>query len=147
MNKKILLIPFICSLLSAETVKSKDIRAYDNTYAKNYEQSSNIGTTEDRVISSTAEASAQITVVVTIQVISEVTSRTNTNMATMSFLNNNRTQITEEIAKGEGEHLQTLLTMMKLKYDKKNLKNIQNNFEEFIYLSHDDFLKKLTLLS
>jgi len=144
MNKKILLIPFICSLLSAETVKS---RAYDNTYAKNYEQSSNIGTTEDRVISSTAEASAQITVVVTIQVISEVTSRTNTNMATMSFLNNNRTQITEEIAKGEGEHLQTLLTMMKLKYDKKNLKNIQNNFEEFIYLSHDDFLKKLTLLS
>ena len=147
MNKKLLLIPFICSLLSAETVKPKNMRAHDDNYSKNYENSSDRSTTEDRVISSTAEASAQITIMVTIQAISEVTSGKSSNMATMSFLDNNRGQITEDIAKGEGEHLQTLLTMMNLKNNRKNLENIQNNLEELIYLSHNDFLNKLITLS
>ena len=144
MNKTLLLIPFICSLLSAGTVKSKDMYAHDDNYSKHYENSSDKITTKDRVISSTAEASAQITIMVTIQAISEVTSGKNRNMATMSYLDNNRIQITEDIAKGEGEHLQTLLTMMNL--NQKNLKTIQNNLEELIYLSHDDFLNKLETL-
>jgi len=146
MNKKLLLIPFLCSLLSAETVKSKEMRAHDTNYSKNYENSSNIETTEDRVISSTADASAQITIMITLQAVSEVTSGRSNNMATMSFLDNNRIQITEEIAEGEGEHLETLLTMMKLDKNEENLKKIQNNFENLIYLSHNDFLNKLTTL-
>jgi hypothetical protein len=146
MNKKLLLIPFLCSLLSAETVKSKEMRAHDTNYSKNYENSSNIKTTEDRVISSTAEASAQITIMVTLEVVSQVTSGRNNNTATMSFLDNNRIEITEEIAQGEGEHLETLLTMMKLEKNERNLKKIQNNFENLIYLSHNDFLNKLTTL-
>jgi len=146
MNKKLLLIPFLCSLLSAETVKSKEMRAHDTNYSKNYDNSSNIETTEDRVISSTADASAQITIMITLQAISEVTSGRSNNMATMSFLDNNRIQITEEIAEGEGEHLETLLTMMKLDKNEENLKKIQNNFENLIYLSHNDFLNKLTTL-
>ena len=146
MNKKLLLIPFLCSLLSAETVKSKEMRAHDTNYSKNYDNSSNLETTEDRVISSTADASAQITIMITLQAISEVTSGRSNNMATMSFLDNNRIQITEEIAEGEGEHLETLLTMMKLDKNEENLKKIQNNFENLIYLSHNDFLNKLTTL-
>ena len=148
MNKKLLLIPFICSLLSAETVKSKEMHAQDDNYEKNYEHSSNKESTEDRVISSTAEATAQITVTITLQAISEITSgRASHNMATMSFLDNNRIQITEDIAKGEGEHLQTLLSMMKIKKDTENLKNIQSSLEELVYLSHKDFLDKLITLS
>lgn len=147
MKKTLLLIPFICSLLSAQTVKSKDMHAHDSNYQNNYNNSSNRRTTEDRVISSTAEASGQITLVVTLQVISEVTSGKNHNMATMSFLDNNRIQITEDIAKGEGEHLQTLLTIMELNHNTENLKKIQNNFEELIYLTHNDFLNKLATLS
>jgi len=146
MNKKLLFIAFLCSLLSAETVTSKEMRAHDTNYSKNYENSSNKETTKDSVISSTADASAQITIMVTLQVISEVTSGRSENKATISFLDNNRIEITEDIAQGEGEHLETLLSMMKLEKNEKNLKKIQNNFENLIYLSHNDFLNKLTTL-
>lgn len=141
MNKKLLILPLFFSLLSAETVKSKEMKAQD--YDRHYKRSSNMNTTEDRVISSTAEASAQITVTITLQATSEMTSGRDRNIATMSFLDNNRMQITEEIAQGEGEHLETLLTMMKLKNDQKSLEKIQTHFNELVYLSHNDFLNKL----
>ena len=145
MNNKLLILPFLlCSLLTAKTVETKEMKAKD--YAKHYDRSSNINSTEDKVISSTAEASAQITIMVTLQASSEVTSGRHSGTATMSFLDNNRLEITEEIAQGEGEHLETLLSMMKLKNDKKSLKKIQNHFDEFIYLSHNEFLDKLKVL-
>ena len=135
MNKKLLLIPFILSsLLSAEAV---------NHYSNNYENSSTKETTEDRVISSTAEVSAQITIVVSLKIISEVTSGKDNNLATMSFLDNNRIQITEDIANGKGEHIETLLSMMKLINTKENIEKIQSHFDELIYLGHNDFLNKL----
>jgi ribosomal protein L17 len=145
MNKKLLILPFLlCSMLSAKTVESKEMKAKD--YEKHYDRSSNVNSTEDKVISSTAEASAQITIMVTIQASSEIISRRNVGNATMSFLDNNRIQITEEIAKGEGEHLETLLSMLKLKKDKKSLAKIQTHFDELIYLNHSDFIDKLTTI-
>ena len=144
MNKKLLILPLLCSLLTAQTVKTKEMKAKD--YEKHYDNSTNVSTTEERVISSSAEASAQITIMVTIQASTEMTSGRHGGTATMSFLDNNRIEITEEIAKGEGEHLNTLLTMMKLKSDKKSLSNIQSHFDELIYLSHNDFLDKLSSL-
>jgi len=144
MNKKLLILPLLCSLLTAQTVKPKEMRTTD--YTKHYDNSSNIDSTEDKVISSTAEASAQITIMVTLQASSEMTSGRHGGTATMSFLDNNRIQITEEIAKGEGEHLETLLSMMKLKKDEKSLEKIQTHFDELIYLSHNDFLDKLESL-
>jgi len=144
MNKKLLLLPLFCSLLTAQTVETKNMQAKD--YEKHYERSSNIDSTEDRVISSSAEASAQITIMVTIQASTEITSGQHGGNATMSFLDNNRMQITEEMAKGEGEHLETLLSMMKLKKNKHSLENIQTHFDELIDLSHNDFLDKLSTL-
>ena len=147
MHKKLLILPFLLSSLStAKTVETKDMRAKD--YTKHYDTSSNVESTEDKVISSTAEASAQITIMVTLQATSEITSgRHGGTTASMSFLDNNRLDITEEIAKGKGEHLETLLSMMKLKKDKKSLTNIQTHFNELIYLSHSDFLEKLKTLA
>jgi short subunit fatty acids transporter len=146
MNKKLLILPLFCSLLTAQTVKTKEMKAKD--YEKHYDQSSSRHTTENRVISSSAEASAQITVMLTIQTSSEMTSgRHSRSMATMSFLDNNRINITKEIAQGEGEYLETLLSMMNLKKDTKSLMNIQSHFDELIYLSHSDFLDKLDTLA
>ena len=147
MKKRLLLLPFLGSLLWAESVETKVLRAHDNSYEQHYEKSSNVETTEDRVISSTAEASAQITIAVTLQVSSEFISRKNYTAATISFLDHNRLQITEEIAQGNGEHLTTLLGMLKLDQSEKNLKNIQSNFNSLIYLNHDSFLNKLESLS
>jgi len=144
MNKKLLLLPLFCSLLTAQTVETKNMKAKD--YEKHYEKSSNVNSTDDRVISSSAEASAQITIMVTIQASSEIISRRHGGNATMSFLDNNRIQITEEMAKGEGEHLETLISMMQLKKGKQSLANIQTHFDELIYLSHNDFLDKLSSL-
>lgn len=143
MNKKLLILPFICSLLTAQTVQPQVMHAQDSSHKRHYEQSIPRESTEDKVISSTAEASAQITVVVTLQSTSQVTSGRHNGTASMSFLDNNRIQITEEIARGEGEHLETLLTMMELKKDTKSLEKIQTHFDELIYLGHNDFLDKL----
>lgn len=143
MNKKLLILPFIYSLLLAETVQPHVMHAQGTKHQHHYEQSIPRESTEDKVISSTAEVSAQITIMVTLQATSEMTSGRHNGTASMSFLNNNRIQITEEIARGEGEHLETLLTMMELKRDKKSLEKIQRHFDELIYLGHNDFLDKL----
>ena len=147
MNKRLLILPFISALLWAGEVEPKVMRANDNNQEQYYENSTERETTEDRVISSTAEASAQITITVTLQVSSDLTSKRDYSMATLSFLDQNRLQLTEEIAKGDGEHLKTLLTLLEIDQSEKNLKNIQNNFSHLIHLNHDDFLKKLESLT
>ena len=113
MYKTLIFIPFISTLLLAD---------HHSQYRHNYEHSSPRERGDDRVISSSAEATGQISVVLTIQGTSEITSRGGRHhgRATMGFLDNNRMQITEDIAKGEGEHLETLLSMMKVKSDKKS---------------------------
>ena len=146
MYKKLLIIAFLLSSISsAKTVKTKDMKA--NNYTKHYNNSSNIESTEDKIISSTAEVSAQITISIAFQVTTEMTSGRYSGTASISFLDHNRMQITEEMAKGKGEHIETLLAMMKLKNDKKSLENIQKHFNELIYLSHNNFLEKLEELS
>ena len=114
---------------------------YDNDeYHEQYDQSTNRDSTEDRVISSTAEASAEITIVTTIEGVSEITSQTHNDHATMSFLENNRLQITEDIAHGEGEHLETLLTLMQIKEDEHTLIQLQKHLSTLLPLKNKDFL-------
>ena len=137
-------------LLVAKTVKPKVMHAQDRDYHRHYSHSSNHRDTEDEILSSSAEATGQITVTISLQIsteaLSEATSEGGHSTARLSYLDNNRIQITEDIAKGEGEYLETLLSMMHLHQDKKSLKKIQNNFDELIYLSHNDFLDKLESL-
>lgn len=115
----------------------------DDDYQEQYDHSSNRESTEDRVISSTAEASAEITIVSTIEGISEITSQTHNDHATMSFLDNNRLQITEDIAHGEGEHLETLLSLMEMEHDEGFLSKLQKKLPTLIDLQHKDFLVAL----
>jgi len=147
MKKSLILFTILLSSIFAETTKEKIFHAKDNSYENNYRNSSDIRNIEEQVISSTAEASAEITVAVTVQAITEITSRTNTNQVTMSFLDNNRIQITEDIAKGDGEYISTLLSIMSISKNEKNLTHLQNNLENLIYLSHNDFLEKIKKLN
>jgi glyoxylase-like metal-dependent hydrolase (beta-lactamase superfamily II) len=139
-------------LLVAKTVKPKVMHAQDREYQEHYSHSSNHRNIEDEILSSSVEATGQITVTISLQIsteaLSEVTSEGGGGHSTahLSYLDNNRIQITEDIAKGEGEYLETLLNMMNLHQDKESLKKIQNSFEELIYLSHNDFLDKLESL-
>ena len=143
-------------LLIAKTVKPKVMHAIDRDnnrqHDRYYSRSSNHRDTQDEVLSSSVEATGEISVTITLQIsteaLSEVTSEGGHHSnARLSYLDNNRIQITEDIAKGEGEYLETLLSMMNLHQDKESLKRIQDNFDELIYLRHNDFLDKLESLA
>jgi len=145
--KKILpLLALSTLLLLGKTVEPKVMRAQNDEHRQHYSNSSHRHSVEDEIISSTAEASSQISIMVSLQAISEVTSGEYHGTARMSYLDNNRMDITQDIAQGDGEHLRTLLSMMKIPADAKNLEKIQSHFDELIYLSHNDFLNKLQTL-
>ena len=149
MKTLLLLLVLTPLLLVAKTVKPKVMYAEDRDYHQHYSDSYNHDTKEE-ILSSSAEATAQISVNISLQIsteaLSELTSESHHDTAHLSYLNNNRIQITEEIAKGEGEYLRTLLSMMHLNQDETTLKRIQNNFDALIYLNPNDFLDKLETL-
>ena len=145
MKKIILLLTLSSLLLLGKSLEPKVMRA-QNDHHQHYENSSHMHDTQDEIISSTAEASSEVSVVVSLQVTSKITSGENDGPARMSYLDNNRIQITQDIAQGQGEYLRTLLHMMNIQTNEKNLGKIQKSFDELIYLSHNDFLKKLKTL-
>lgn len=130
-------------LLSGKPVEPKVMRGSDSRHHQYYANSSHAHSNEERILSSTAEASAQISIVISLEGLSQITSEGHHGRARISYLDDNRIDIMEEIAKGQGEHLTTLLTMMNISNDKKKLEVIQKNFEELAYLSHGDFLDRL----
>ena len=125
--------------LSAETIKPKVMHGTDH-----YNRSSSRGSSNDPFLS-TMEVSVQITSMVSLEASSQATSHSGGrgNARIHSFLDNNRIDITNDIAKGEGEHLQTLLSMMQLQQDERYLLSLQSNFKSLIYLDHTQFLHKL----
>jgi len=134
------------SILSAKTIEPKVMRAQDNNHREHYDNSSQSHDREDDILSSSAEASSEITLMVSMEASSEVTSETHHGNARLSYLDDNRVQITQNIAQGHGEYLSTLLQMMNLSTDDKSLEKIQKNFDNLVYLPHPDFLDKLEAL-
>ena len=144
MQKIILFLTLTTSLLLTKSIKPKVMRAQNNNHHEcYYSNSSHIHNAEDEILSSTVEASSEISIEISLQGTTELTSEKHHGTARMSYLDNNRIQITEDIARGEGEYLTTLLTMLEIPTNEKNLKKIQKRFNELIYLSHNDFLNKL----
>ena len=144
MKKLPLLLLIVPLLLQANRVKPKVMHAQDRReYHHNYSHSSNHHDRTEDILCSTTEASGEIMFMITVQATSEVTSEGHHGHARLSYLDSNRVEITEDIAKGEGEHLETLLSIIKPDYDKKSLIVIQEHFDELIYLNHNDFLEKV----
>ncbi len=150
MKNLILLLLFTTFYINAKTVKPKIMHGQD--YHREYEHSSRDRHYRDGdILCSTSEGTVEISVDISIELSSEVTTEITSGgrhhgTARLSYLDNNRIEIIEDIAKGEGEYLETLLSLMNLKKDKDSLNKIQSNFDELIYLSHNDFLDKIELL-
>ena len=146
MKKVMLFLALTTPLLLAKAPKAKVMRAQNNNHNEYYSRSSHVHNVEDEIISSTTEASSEVSFEATLQGTTEITSREHRGLARMSYLDDNRIQITQDIAQGEGEYLTTLLTMLEIPANEENLKKIQNSLDELIYLSHNDFLTKLKTL-
>ncbi len=143
MQKIILFLALSTPLLLAKALEPKVMRATNYHHHEYYSNSSHIHNAEDDIISSTADTFSDTSVELSIQGTTKITSGEHHGSARMSYLDNNRIEITLDIAKGEGEYLTTLLRMLDIPTNKKNLKKIQKSFDELIYLSHNDFLDKL----
>ena len=146
MKKRLLLLPLTLSLLTAGTIQPKVMGARDSHRHYDRSSSRHHSNRQDDVLSSTFEATAQISLLVSSEASSEATSHgggRRGNARIVHFLNENRIDITTDMAKGEGEYLTTLLQIMKLKKDPLTLSRIQTNFNQFIELNPNDFLVKL----
>jgi hypothetical protein len=148
MRKLPLLLLIIPLLLPAKRVKPKVMHAQNQRdYHDSYAHSSNQQDRGEEIFCSTTEASGEIVFMIALQTTSEITSEEQYTNSRLSYLDHNRIEITEDIAKGEGEHLETLLSMIKPNYNKKkSLTILQKNFSELSYLNHHDFLKRIETL-
>ena len=146
MKKRLLILPLTLSLLTAGTIKPKVMGARDSHRHYDRSSSRHHSSRPNDALSSTFEVTAQITLLVSSEASSEATSHgggRRGNARIVHFLDENRIDITTDMAKGEGEHLTTLLQMMNLKQDPLTLSKIQTNFKQFIDLAPNDFLIKL----
>ncbi|MCH9740443.1 MAG: DUF3015 domain-containing protein [Epsilonproteobacteria bacterium] len=143
MKKSLLLLPLLILVAPAGTIKPKVVGAKD--YHRHYDRSVR-GGHRNKPIISTIEASAQISSILFIEASSQATTHgghSRHDPYALNFLDENRIEITRDIAKAEGEHLKTLLKMMALQQDNKALLNIQSNFDTLISLESAEFLTKL----
>jgi len=141
MKKIFIILTTFSILLLAKSVEPKVMHAQDR-HENRYEESSTYRDTQDEILSSSAEITVQISTIVS----TEMTESDYQNNAHLSYLKKNRIEITEDIAKGEGEHLETLLVMMQLEKTDTFLTKIQSNFETLINLDHQKFLNRLKLI-
>ncbi len=156
MRKIFILLAILSNLILAGKIKPRVIHAHDNVYRG----SSSGGYRRDSLGMSSIDVSFQATVditsIATLEGTSQATSGGGRGEAprrdrakyykSISFLKNNRDVIMEDISKGDGEHLATLLKLMKLKRDSKNLSKIQMNFNTLLTLNSIDFIYKLEKL-
>jgi len=147
MKNLLLLLLILPLFLQANRVKPKVMHAQDRRgYHDSYSHSSNHRDTGKEILCGTTEASGEMIVIIALQATSEATSEENYGHAQLSYLDDNRIEITEDMAKGEGEHLETLLSMIKPNYNHKVLITLQENFDELIYLKNSDFLNRVEQL-
>ena len=154
--RKLILIPFILGgILMGETIKPRVIKAHDRVYRTG--GGGYHGRREPPMPVSSLEATSEMSVEITSIGITEASSDATTNgrrrgvrrrgYAELKFLKDNRTKITQDISQGGGEHLLTLLTMMKLKRDRETLSKIQSNFDSLSSLDNGKLLSKLREIS
>jgi hypothetical protein len=134
-------------LVEAKRVETKVMHGQNReAYQTHYDNSLNHQDTKEEILSSTTEASGEVIFMMATQISSDATSQNSSAHAKLSYLDKNRIEITEDMARGEGEHLETLLSMIKPHYKQKHLTLLQKHFDEFIYLNSNDFLKKVDKL-
>jgi hypothetical protein len=139
-------LPLLLLLLSnlwlyAKTIKPKTMHARD--HHRYYNRSNTVH--HNNPLLSTMESSVEITSVISCEASTQATTeqRDHGNAHISNFLEENRIEISRDIAQAQGEHLQTLLSMMQLSRNESYLLSLQSNFESLIYLDTQQFLKRL----
>ena len=147
----IFLMTFLATIIIAQTITPRVIRGHDGYRSRGHSG----GSMQESMGLSTIDASSEISIQVTSISLTEASSHATSNRpqqrrrnySELKFLKDNRVKITKDISQGSGEHLFTLLDMMKLKRDSNNLSKIQSNFEKLLVLDNKEFLFKLKKIS
>ncbi|HHD81426.1 MAG TPA: DUF3015 domain-containing protein [Campylobacterales bacterium] len=157
MKTILIILSVLIMTTTAKNINSKVIRAHDGYRSSGHTTHRGGGRHQDDILLSTIDATSQISVQVTsvlsLEASTQATSqepqnrRRHRNYSQIKFLKNNRVQITQDISKGNGEYLITLLNMMNIKQDTHTLSKIQSNFETLFALEDEKFLSKLTEIS
>ncbi|MCK5854287.1 MAG: DUF3015 family protein [Sulfurovaceae bacterium] len=152
MKKILLLLPTIFLSLNAETIKPKKVKAKDRDSRGHY--SSKHHSRED-ILFSTVEASSQASSQISFEVTLGLSTQATTEVSTeqkikqrtqaLKFTKSNRSKIDIDIAKGGGEHLSSLLNILKLKESKKSLITIQSNFKKLQSLNNQQMIDELMI--
>jgi len=132
----------------SRVIKAKDRPSSSRSHGNKRSSNPLISTVE-----ASSEMSFQITSAISLEVSSEITTyggvapERRSDTAELKFLNDNRLKITEDISQGQGEHITTLLSLMKIEQSNTTLSNIQSNFEELFRLEDNAFLSKIREIS
>ncbi len=136
----IYLIIFLVNIITAQTIKPRIVHAHGGGGYRG----GNMGLS---TIDATTQMSVQVTSIAFTEASSNATSnqpqRRRENYSELKFLKDNRDKITKDISQGGGEHLNTLLDIMKLKKDSMSLAKIQSNFDVLLISDNKEFLSKL----
>ncbi|MBD3792672.1 MAG: hypothetical protein IE889_00735 [Campylobacterales bacterium] len=144
MKKLLIILTILTIALPAGTIKPHVMGARDHP-PRHYDHSVGSGRHHDTLFS-TFEATAEISSVISIGASSEATTYGDHPphyRHALNFIDENRIEITQDMAKAEGEHLKTLLTMIDLKSDTQSLLAIQSDFDTLSQLSADELLTRL----
>ncbi len=143
------LIVFLATIITAQTIKPRVIHARGGGGYRGG------GSMQESMGLSTIDATSQLSIQVTSIAFTEASSNATCNQpqrergrySELKFLKDNRDKITKDISQGGGEHLTTLLNIMKLKKDSASITKIQSNFNELSILNDREFLSKLKRIS
>ncbi|MCK4441313.1 MAG: DUF3015 family protein [Sulfurovaceae bacterium] len=158
MKTILIILSVLITITTAKNINPKVIRAHDGYRSSGHTTYRGGRRHQDDIllstIDATSEISVQVTSAVSLEASTDATSqrpqnrtRRRRNYSQIKFLKNNRVQITQDISKGKGEYLITLLNMMNIKQDTHTLAKIQSNFDTLLSLKDEKFLSKLTEIS
>ncbi|HHH20166.1 MAG TPA: DUF3015 domain-containing protein [Campylobacterales bacterium] len=144
MHKILLLIPLLLSTAQTGTIKPQTVEARDH---RHYDRSVRGGSRHgDSLLISTFEATAQISSILLSEASSQATTYGNQaphHRRAIHFIEENRIEISQDMARGDGEHLSTLLTMLDLDHDAPRLLAIQSDFDALSQLDSAELLTQL----
>ncbi len=156
---KIIILAILSNMILAGKIKPRVIHVHDNVYRGSSGGGYSRGYRRDSFGMSSIDASSQVTIEVTSIATLEGSSQATSGRGggvprgkpkyykPITFLKNNRDIIMEDISKGDGEHIITLLKLMKLKRDNNSLSKIQKNFNTLLTLDTINFIYQLEKLN
>ena len=154
MKKILLLLTIALVFLNSETIKAKKVKAKDRDNRSHRSSKHNAqGDVLFSTVEASSHASSQISFEITLGVSTQATTEVSTKKKmlrkkshALNFIKSNRKKIEIDMAKGEGEYLSSLLSILNLKENKKSLMAIQWNFIKLHSLNNQELIEELMVI-